>query len=158
MSSDRTLHIPWIISVVSLFPFVYMKVARVASPMLTLTVLSWWLMLLCFFCLWGHAQIQGTGVPDPPPPEKYKIIGFLNNTGPDPLANHKATKPAFNVGPSSARQQNAIKMASGSDITLCNKIDKPLVVNRFSGSVMTSSITLRKIWQNFDVFTPKMRF
>ena len=28
--------------------------------------------------------------------------GFLSNTGPDPLKNHKATKPAFNVGPSSA--------------------------------------------------------
>ena len=28
-------------------------------------------------------------------------------------------------------------VASGSDITLCNKIDKPLVVNRFSRSVMT---------------------
>ena len=32
----------------------------------------------------------------------------LSNTGLDPLENHKATKPAFNVGPSSARQGNAI--------------------------------------------------
>ena len=30
-----------------------------------------------------------------------KNIGFLNNAGPDPLQNHKAAKPAFNVGPSS---------------------------------------------------------
>ena len=40
-----------------------------------------------------------------------KSIGFLSNTGPDPLKNHKATKPTFNVGPSSARQRNAISMA-----------------------------------------------
>ena len=31
----------------------------------------------------------------------HKNIGFPRNTGPDPLKNHKATKPAFNVGPSS---------------------------------------------------------
>ena len=42
------------------------------------------------------------------PPEKSQKIGFLSNTGPDPLKNHKATKPAFTVGPSSARQRNAI--------------------------------------------------
>ena len=29
-------------------------------------------------------------------------------------------------------------VASGSEITPCNKIDKPLVVYRFSGNVMTS--------------------
>ena len=45
----------------------------------------------------------------PPPPPSLRItnIGFCSNTGPDPLKNHKATKPAFNVGPSSARQRNA---------------------------------------------------
>ena len=48
-----------------------------------------------------------TGGPDPPPPEKSQKIGFLSNTGPDPLKSHKATKPAFNVGPLSARQPNA---------------------------------------------------
>ena len=36
-------------------------------------------------------------------------IGFFSNTGPDTFKNHKATKPAFNVGPSSARQRNAFK-------------------------------------------------
>ena len=42
-----------------------------------------------------------TGGPDPPPtPEKSQNIGFLSNNGPDPPKNHKATKPAFNVGPS----------------------------------------------------------
>ena len=34
-------------------------------------------------------------------------------------------------------------VASGSDITPCNKIDKPLVVYRFTGNVLTSIATLR---------------
>ena len=38
----------------------------------------------------------------------HKNIGFLSNSCPDPLKNYKATKPAFNVGPPSARQRNAI--------------------------------------------------
>ena len=49
----------------------------------------------------------GQGVQTPPPLKNHKNIGFLSNlsnTGPDPLENHKAAKPAFNVGPSSARQ------------------------------------------------------
>ena len=49
----------------------------------------------------------GSGPPPPPPPMKnHKNIGFLSNSGQDPLKNHKATEPAFNVGPSSARQRN----------------------------------------------------
>ena len=45
-----------------------------------------------------------------PPSRKVTKIhaGFLSNTGPDPLKNHKASRPAFNVGPLSARQRNAI--------------------------------------------------
>ena len=35
-------------------------------------------------------------------------------------------------------------VASGSKTTPCNKIDKPLVVYRFTGNVMTSITTLRK--------------
>ena len=59
---------------------------------------------------WRHARIQreGQGVRTPSPLKNHKNIGFLSNTGPDPLKIHKATKPAFNVGPLSARQQNAI--------------------------------------------------
>ena len=56
------------------------------------------------------ADPGGTGGPDPPPPsglKNHKVIGFLSNTGPDPLKYHKATNPAFNVGPSSACQRNA---------------------------------------------------
>ena len=34
-------------------------------------------------------------------------------------------------------------VASGSEITPCNKIDKPLVVYRFTANVMTSITTLR---------------
>ena len=44
---------------------------------------------------------RGDGGPDPP--EKSKNIGFLSNSGPDPLKNHNVPKPAFNVGPSLAR-------------------------------------------------------
>ena len=47
-------------------------------------------------------------------------------------------------------------VASESDLTLCNKSDKSLVVYRFSGNVMTCIIILRKRWQNLDFFTPKM--
>ena len=50
----------------------------------------------------------GTGGLDPP--VVLKAIGFLSNTGLRPLENLKATKPAINIGPSSARQGNAIQM------------------------------------------------
>ena len=54
---------------------------------------------------------RGTGGPDPPPPpEKSRKYRFLSNSSPNPLKNHKATKPTFNVGPSLARQRNAIEM------------------------------------------------
>ena len=44
-----------------------------------------------------------------PPTKNHKNIGFSSKTGPDPLNKiKKATKPAFNVGPSSTRQRNAI--------------------------------------------------
>ena len=33
----------------------------------------------------GSREGGGQGVRTPPPPENYKNIGFLNNTGPDPL-------------------------------------------------------------------------
>ena len=51
-----------------------------------------------------------------PPPHTHththekitKNKGSLSNTGPDPLNNHKATKTAFNLGPLSTHQRNAI--------------------------------------------------
>ena len=44
--------------------------------------------------------------------KNHKNIGFLSNSGPDPLKNHEATEPAFNVGPSSARQRGHHRHAS----------------------------------------------
>ena len=38
------------------------------------------------------------------PPENHQNIGFLSNKGPNPLKNHKATKPVFNFGPLTAGQ------------------------------------------------------
>ena len=52
----------------------------------------------------GRIQRWGQGVRTPPPQKNHKNIGFLGNTGPDPLKNHKATKIAFNVGLSSTHQ------------------------------------------------------
>ena len=49
-------------------------------------------------------------------------------------------------------------VASGSEITPCNKICKPLVVYRFTGNVITSITTLRTWWQNHNVLKPEMRF
>ena len=46
-----------------------------------------------------------------PPLKNHKNIGFPSNNDLDPLKNHKTTEPAFNVGPSSARQRNSITMA-----------------------------------------------
>ena len=57
-----------------------------------------------------HRQIH-RGIWGPDPPEKSQKYRVFCKSGPDPLKNHKATKPAFNVGPSSAHQQNAISMA-----------------------------------------------
>ena len=56
----------------------------------------------------GGSRGGGGGVRTPL--KNHKNIGFLCNTGLDTLKNHKATKPALNVGPSSARQRNAISM------------------------------------------------
>ena len=47
---------------------------------------------------------QGSG----PLLKNHKNIGFLSNTGPEPLKNHKATKPAFYVEPSFARHRNGV--------------------------------------------------
>ena len=52
---------------------------------------------------WADPEGGGQGVGTPPPLENHKNIGVFCNTIPDPQENHKATKPAFIVGLSSAR-------------------------------------------------------
>ena len=50
----------------------------------------------------GHGRIQrggGGGRGSGPTLKNYKNIGFHSNSGPDPLKNHKATKPGFKNGP-----------------------------------------------------------
>ena len=49
---------------------------------------------------------KGVGAGGLDPMKNHKNIGFLSNSGPNPLKNH--IKQAFNVGQSSARQQNGI--------------------------------------------------
>ena len=44
-------------------------------------------------------------------------------------------------------------LSLGVKMTPCNKTDKPLVIYRFSGNIITSITTLRTKWQNYNVFT-----
>ena len=81
------------------------------------------------------------------PSEKSQNIGFSSNTGPDPLKNHKATKPAFNVGSLSARQQNVILMAFR---WWAN--DGPLIVFR-----STSPHYLKTHTQKRQIWTPSSK-
>ena len=46
--------------------------------------------------------------PPPPPLKNHKNIGFISNTGPDLLKNHKAAKQDSMSGHHPARQCNAI--------------------------------------------------
>ena len=55
----------------------------------------------------GGGGGRGSG----PSMKNHKNIGFLSNSGPNSLKNHSATEPAFNVGPSSARQRNVVSLA-----------------------------------------------
>ena len=64
----------------------------------------------------------GSGSGRPRPLRNHKNIGSLSNFGPDPLINHKATKPAVNVGQSSTRQRNAILK-----VTIPHKLNKNVV-------------------------------
>ena len=59
-------------------------------------------------CKLFHGPIQKGGQGVLTPMKNHKNIEFHSNTGLDPLKKYKATKPAFNVGPSLARQRNAI--------------------------------------------------
>ena len=48
-------------------------------------------------------------------------------------------------------------ITSESDITPCNKVDKPLVFYRLIYVTLASILALRKRWQNLDIFMQKMR-
>ena len=75
----------------------------------------------------GYSTISSNGRMDPEggggqgvrPLTNHKNTGFLSNTGPDLLKNYKATKPAFNFGPLSARQRNAIWRFGGEPMMAC---------------------------------------
>ena len=64
-----------------------------------------------------HVRIQrgGGGQGVRTPRKIHKNTGFLSNTGSDPLKNHKATKPAFNVetiiGTPANRHLNGVSLA-----------------------------------------------
>ena len=78
-----------------------------------------------------HGRIQRGGRGPDAPPEKSQHIGFLRVTSPDPLKNYNTTKPIlFNVGPSSACQQNAISMA------FCWRADDGLLFVVFGSSLL----------------------
>ena len=56
-----------------------------------------------------HARIQSMDRGSGPHLKIHRVIGFLTNTGLDPLKITSATKPAINVGPSSTGHQNQLK-------------------------------------------------
>ena len=132
----------------------------------------------CLYCQqYGsrHARIQrggGRGSGPPPPSEKSQNIRFLSNTGEDPLKNHKTTKPAFNVGPSLARQRNAIKIAirwrahNGPLIVLFGsylpsstknvvKVGQPLTKLSGSAHARSDRIYAADVKKQLSIFRPK---
>ena len=60
-------------------------------------------LVLCVYMCGSRGRDRGSGLPR----KNHKNVGFLSNTGPDPLKK-QTVKPAFNAGPSSARQRNTI--------------------------------------------------
>ena len=75
------------------------------------------LSITCSHVYYARIQRGGGGKwsGHPPPLKNHKAIGYLSNTSPDPLENQKATKPAFNVGPSSAGQCTVSFLLAGHD-------------------------------------------
>ena len=72
----------------------------VISNKICLTKISIFIALMLMFLLElevSCADPGGRGTEGPDPAEKSQNIGSVRDTGPDPLTNHKATKPAFNV-------------------------------------------------------------
>ena len=68
--------------------------------------------------MYAYADPEGVGRAE----KSQKYIGFLSNTGLDSLKNHKATKPVFNVGPSSCPKSNdgpllVVQLPAGKGLT-----------------------------------------
>ena len=59
-------------------------------------------------CDYMRGSRAETGVRTPPPLKKSQKYRISSDTGPDPLKIREATRQAFNVGSSSARQLNAM--------------------------------------------------
>ena len=59
--------------------------------------------------------MRGTWGADPP--KNHKNIGLLSNTGPDPLKNHKATKPSLLGHYPPASKINSKKVGPLDDVT-----------------------------------------
>ena len=77
------------------------------------------------------------------PPEKSQNIGVVSDTGLDPPTIYKATKPASNVGPSSARQRNAISIIS---MAFRWRADDGPFIAVFVPSIPLSTKKLYQIW------------
>ena len=88
---------------------------------------------------------KGGGAMSPDPPEKSQNIGFLSNTGPDPLKNHKATKPTFNVSHHRPASEMAFRWRAD---------DGPLLVLFGSSLPISKTKKLDPIWQN--LLDPRM--
>ena len=67
-----------------------------------------------------------------------KIVALIG-----PYVVECSTQHCIQISALSVYNTLSYDVASGSEITPCNKIDKPLVVYRFTGNVMTSITTLR---------------
>ena len=68
----------------------------------------------------GGGGNRGSG-PPPHSLKNHKNIGLLSNTVPDPLKNHKATKPAFNFEPLSVASESPFKwLFAGKPMMACS--------------------------------------
>ena len=72
-----------------------------------------------------------------------RFVGQQLNIEMKPMTSKSTLKGSYNVCQINVDIVLSYDVTSGSEITSCNKIDKPLVVYRFTGSVMTSITTLR---------------
>ena len=90
---------------------------------------------------------RGQGV-CPPPLQK---LGVLSNTGPGPLKNQKATKPAFNVRPSLARQRNTLWMVfswRANNGPFYRYLDS-LYPHKTKKTLSEMAPLMNSLWQNF---------